>query len=738
VTERRWSSALGFMRAWRLLGSLAALLPRPRILAAYAAVAAFGTAFFFFLHHLGNQIPYDLAKQRFIAAEHRGSSHVDPGNIFNGPYVYCEISLPILRMAERRTEGANSVLDAVALKTLGGSSGRPCSRLQAALSGVEQEEHAFKARYWWGARAVFAIALNHFSAKEVRELTEIGLYFAYALLAVSLLLLSPKTLLVVSPLVLYGAFFSGIRYFSDIVNGVPHLWTVLSAAVLAFLMRSRAPGSTAATGSVGVFCFFTGMASCFLWLGEGHAFVAIALIGMVAYFGGRHLGRRAAAGDAIACVSLYLAGFAACFWLGLIVKAALTEGVWEEFWSQVIYVFSTAEKKLPSLMDTWRQYLGLFYFMAMGKQYVLAGELLAFFSLFALAASTTFVVLQMFGRIGGEAAAAAGGGRRSSASSRFKPSLDILWILGLLLVNVPNFAVYDDVPARSASSLFVPFGLSASGLILVVLRMNGRGLIVLFGGLFSCTVIFLLYMKLDEHFLVKKIEGSEPIVRSAFDLYLFDDELVYVKDRCSDREIDRRFYLDVVPRRVDDLSGDHWRHGYEHMNFTFASRYYSYQHAIRSKQCILVHPLPDYDVSCIRAAKGFWRAEHCTDGFKRKQERVLRTIDESEPVINSRFEVYLIGGELIYVKDQCTATDRAAKFFLHVSPVDKAHLQEGSQDRKFDNLDFYFYPLFQDLDGPQRCIVARPLPNYDIASIWTGQFAGGKVLWDGEFRPRTE
>ena len=701
-------------------------------------MAAFGTAFFFFLHHLGNQIPYDLAKQRFIAAEHRGSSHVKPGNLFDGPYVYCEISLSILRMAKRRAEGANSVLDAVALKTLG-PPGAPCSRLQAALSGVKQEEHTFKARYWWGARAVFAIALNYFSAKEVRELTEICLYFAYALLAASLLLLSPKTLLVVSPLVLYGTFFSGIRYFSDIVNGVPHLWTVLSAAVLAFLMRSRASGSTAATGAVGVFCFFTGMASCFLWLGEGHAFLAIALIGMVSYFGGSHLGRPAATRDAIACVSLYLAGFAACYGLSLIVKAALMEGVWEELWRRVIYIFSIAGKKLPSLMDTWRQYLGLFYFMAMGKQYVLAGELLAFFSLFALAASTTFVVLQMFGRIGGEAeAAATGGGRRPPASSRFKPSLDILWILGLLLVNVPNFLMHDDVPARSASLLFVPFGLSASGLILVVLRMNGRGLIVLFGGLFACTVIFLLYMKIEEHFFVKKIEGSEPVVRSAFDLYLFDDELVYVKDRCSDREIDRRFYLNALPSDINDLSGGHRRRGYEQMNFTFASRYYSYQHAIRSKKCILVRPLPDYEVSCIRVAKGFWRAEHCTDGFKRKQERVLRTIDESEPVINSRFKVYLIGDELIYVKEQCTEEDRAAKFFLHVRPVDKAHLQEGSQDRKFDNLDFHYYPLFQDLDGPQRCIVARPLPNYDIASIWTGQFAGGKVLWGGEFHPRTE
>ena len=737
MTERRWGAALGSMRAWLSPSSLEGMLPRPRSLAAYAAVAIFGTALFFFLHHLGNQIPYDLAKQRFAAAQHPDSSHIPPGGIFVGPYVYCEISLPILQMAKRRAEGANSLLDAVALKTQG-PPGSPCSRLEAALNGVEQGEFAFKARYWWGARAVFAIALNHLSAKEVRELTEACLYFAYALLAVSLLLLSRKALLVVSPLVLYGAFFSGIRHFSDIVNGAPLLWSVLSAAALAFLMRSRASGSPAATGAVGIFCFFTGMVSCFLWLGEGHVFLAITLIGMVAYFGGRHAARPAAARNAIACILLYLAGFAVCFWLGLIVKAALTEGVWDEFWGRVIYTFSTAGQKVPSLMDTWRQYLKLFCFMAMGRQYVLAGELLAFSSLFALLASMAFAALQILGRTGGVVNAAASGGAPESANSRFAPSMDILWILGLFLANVPNFAIYDDVPARSASLLFVPFGLSASGLILVVLRMNGRGLVLLFGGLLSCTAILLLYMKIEERLFIKKIEGADPIVRSLFDLYLFDEELVYVKDRCSDGEIDRRFYLQVFPSHINDLSGDHWWRGYERMDFTFASRYYSYQHAIRNKKCILVRPLPDYDISCIRVPAGFWKAEHCTDGFRRKQERILQAIDESEPVVSSQFEVYLIDGELIYVNDQCMAQDRAAKFALHVYPVDAAHLQDGSQGTKFDNLDFSFYPLFQDLDRPQRCIVTRPLPNYDIAAIWTGQFAGGKVLWEGEFHPRPE
>ena len=696
-------------------------------------MAVVGTALFFFLHHLGNRIPYQLAEQRFAAAEHQGSSHIRPGNLYNGTYVYCEISLPILKMAERREAGENSFLDAVALKTLG-REGAPCSRLKAALNGVEQEELPFKARYWWGSRALFAIALRHFSAAEVRELLEVCIYAAYALLALSLLRLSPKTLLVVSPLVLYGGFFSGIRYFSDIVNGAPSLWAVLSASAVALLMRRQASSALAA---VRLFCFFAGMVSCFLWMGEGHAFLAITLIGMVTYFGGRHLGRPAAAIEAASCVSLYLVGFAVSYALGFMVKAALQDGAWEEFWSQVIHVFSTQAEKTPSLLDTWRQYLGMFHFMAMGRRYVLAAELLTFFSLFALLVSAAFAALWIFGRFGG-GPAAANGGLPPSAGSRFEPSQDIFWILGLLVANVPNFAIYDDIPARSASFLFVPFGLCASGLILVVLSMNRRGLLVLSGGLLASTAALLLYLKIEENRFVNKIESSEPIMRSTFDLYLFADQLVYVKDRCAAREVDGRFYLDVQPRSVDDLSGGHWRRGYEQLDFSFPSRYYSYQHAIRSGKCVLIRPLPGYEVSCIQASQGHWRAEHCLDGFKRRQQQVLMAIAEASPIIRSGFDVYRIGDELIYLKDQCTQEDRAAKFFLHVRPLDEVRLRDLSQGRDFVNLDFLFYPTYKDVSRPQRCIAARSFPEYEVASIWTGQFAGGERFWEGEFHRPSE
>ena len=41
----------------------------------YAAVVIFDTAFFFFLHHLGNRIPFDPAKQK--VAEELSSKRLD-------------------------------------------------------------------------------------------------------------------------------------------------------------------------------------------------------------------------------------------------------------------------------------------------------------------------------------------------------------------------------------------------------------------------------------------------------------------------------------------------------------------------------------------------------------------------------------------------------------------------------------------------------------------------------------
>ena len=101
-----------------------------------------------------------------------------------------------------------------------------------------------------------------------------------------------------------------------------------------------------------------------------------------------------------------------------------------------------------------------------------------------------------------------------------------------------------------------------------------------------------------------------------------------------------------------------------------------------------------------------------------------------EPAIRAFFDLYLVDDTLVYIRDQCSAEDAEARFFLHIVPTRHADLPEHRQQHGFDNLDFSFtrHGHGWDLDG--RCVATRDLPEYDISSISTGQFVSGSgQLW---------
>ena len=228
-----------------------------------------------------------------------------------------------------------------------------CRTLKAAASGMGMEDLwkiRLKTRYWWGGRALYAIALRYLSVPEIRELTRISTYLAYGLLAVSLLLLSWRTLLIAAPLIVFGAFFSGVRHWPDVANGTPYLWTALSAAGLALLMRERASGRTSPE-AVRLYCFTVGIVSSYLWQGDGHTFLAVTWIGLVVWFGGGHLDAPERIRRAVSCIVLYLTGFVTCYTLGLLVKAIFADEVWAKFWGQAVVVFdrTVSQDRVQSL-----------------------------------------------------------------------------------------------------------------------------------------------------------------------------------------------------------------------------------------------------------------------------------------------------------------------------------------------------------------------------------------------------
>lgn len=105
----------------------------------------------------------------------------------------------------------------------------------------------------------------------------------------------------------------------------------------------------------------------------------------------------------------------------------------------------------------------------------------------------------------------------------------------------------------------------------------------------------------------------------------------------------------------------------------------------------------------------------------------------SAPAARSTFDVYLLGNDLVYVREQCAPEDTDAWFFLHLTPVDADDLPGGRREHGFDNLDFRFGTRGARFDG--GCVASVPLPGYAVAGVRTGQYGAGGEIWGVGFAP---
>ena len=548
----------------------------------YVAVTIFGTAFFFFLHHLGNRIPYDLAKQR-IAEEFASKRQVE-GDVLHltGGFEYCEISSSVMAGARKTDDNGSLVEGAIILKSFIRRT-NPCEPLEAAASGGEPRIGPVKTRYWWGSKALYAIALRHLSVYEYRALIRTTSYLAWGLLALSLLLISPRTLAIVSPLILSGIFFSGIGFWSDVANGTPYAWAVLSAAGLAFLM-SRRTSRWGSPGAARLSCFIIGMVSSYLWLGDGHTFLSITLIGLVAWFGGDHSNASERARLAVSCIVLYLAGFAICYALGQLVKfIVLGSGVWWGFWYKAIVVFdrTVSGERVISTGDMLQR----FRIMAGWSIHHPVDESLTWFSAFALAGSLSFAAIL-------------------ACRDRFDLLSGVLWIVCLLLINCLNFLVTEDIPWRTSRFMFVPHALGLSCLILALMKLNRRHAsifgVLLAGGMYFWLFRFSPVSDAYHREVSALIETTQPVVRSRFDVYMHGNKLVYVRDQCTDHDVMPRFVLHVIPADEKDLPDHRRQHGIDVLDFYFIHHELS---GFQDGTCVAVRTLPDYDIASIRVGQ---------------------------------------------------------------------------------------------------------------------------------------
>ena len=161
-----------------------------------------------------------------------------------------------------------------------------------------------------------------------------------------------------------------------------------------------------------------------------------------------------------------------------------------------------------------------------------------------------------------------------------------------------------------------------------------------------------------------------------------------------------------------------------------------------SQRCAIEVELPDYDIAGIRTGQLTESADRVWDGiisdpynvvYPGLNLRVDQTVSSREPVFSGHFDIYLGDDRtLVYVRTPCRSEDVTDRFFLHIFPNDVEDLPGDRPDFGFDNLDYDFGD--RGLISSQRCAIEIELPDYDIASIRTGQFTDDEgSIWTGEF-----
>ena len=230
-------------------------------------------------------------------------------------------------------------------------------------------------------------------------------------------------------------------------------------------------------------------------------------------------------------------------------------------------------------------------------------------------------------------------------------------------------------------------------------------------------------------------ERAEPLAREPFEVYRDGGRLVYAREDCAPADIDEaHFFLHVRPSDPADLPERQRERGFDFhdLDFWFRDGAYGFEDGGR---CVAARPLPAYPIASIRTGQwtegGTWSAGATLGAAPYAAALDLDALRErAEQIADAPFEVYRDGGRLIYVRESCAADDVEARFILHVYPSDPADLPEHRRGSGFDDLDFWFREGDHGFEEGGRCVAARPLPAYRIASIRAGQWAdGGGEAW---------
>ena len=240
----------------------------------------------------------------------------------------------------------------------------------------------------------------------------------------------------------------------------------------------------------------------------------------------------------------------------------------------------------------------------------------------------------------------------------------------------------------------------------------------------------------------RRLESSEPLARSTFDVYLkteYPPALHYFKPDCSPQDYEAPFFAYFYPNDPRGLTGEPARIGFEGMSpvATFSRR------AAFDVACLMtLHLWERYrDSALIRTGQyisggeRLWEVSITPPPSPERRaayEETYQAVASGEPAARSGFDLYQDGGALIYLKEPCSEDDLRGRFFLSVHPADVGDLPEDRRDAGHESLNFDFSPPHGAAFGG-KCMAILRLPDYEIAKIETGQWIpGGERLWDAE------
>ena len=226
------------------------------------------------------------------------------------------------------------------------------------------------------------------------------------------------------------------------------------------------------------------------------------------------------------------------------------------------------------------------------------------------------------------------------------------------------------------------------------------------------------------------------LARGVFDVYRDGNRLTYIKENCGPADTQPRFYLHITPWEVSDLPSGRRGYGFDSVNFELV-----HHGALFDGKCMATVELPHYNIATVKTGQftsgggNVWAVEFALDvpqAVIESRRAEYAAVTAGTPLIRNVFDVYRNGNRLTYVKENCRAMDTQARFYLHLISQDVHDLPPDRQQHGFDNLNFDFVEQGAMFDG--KCLATVELPDYEIATIQTGQFTpDGSRIWQAEF-----